>query len=431
MTSWDSSMASRWLSLSATAAATVAASLVWFVFKKKRQTPCDFDEPVDRSGIHAVKYELSLAKEAIQLWVADMDLPVASCIRRRLIQRALHPAGVGYTIQPSQAWEAVCQWLQTNFAWEVQPSELVFSASVVTSVANIVRTFSEEEDSVLCMTPLFHPLQAACGGRNLVKHELQLGEKNRYQIDFQVLENQIVDSPSRIKILLLCNPHNPSGRVWTKTELLLILNLCEKHDILIISDEIWSDWVLSWCEHPHTPIASLPGASERCFTLMAPTKTWNLAGLHSSFVIIQNTNLRERYMRAIEPACLHYGSAFATEALLATYGASTDKFGKHEANEWLQQCKRYVQGNIEFLQTYCQCYIPQVQVWKPNATYLVWIDCGACENAFQKCLEANVVLSPGHEFGSTSAHKFVRINVATNRATLQTALERMRIALQR
>jgi len=427
--------------------------------KKKRQTQSiDFDEPVDRTSIFTVKYDLRSilfgpkAQSATPLWVADMDLPISYNIRERIMTRASHPCGIGYTIQPVEAWEAVVQWLQRRFNWTVDVSQITYSAGVITSAANVIRAFTSPGDSVLCMTPLFLPLQNAVSGtgRRLIRHQLQLtesttnnsGRKNmRYEIDFLKLEKQIVSED--IKIVILCNPHNPSGRVWSRAELQSLLFLCATHNVLILSDEIWCDWLLSWSKDVHTPISSLPRANEICITLMGPTKTWNVAGMQCSFVTIQNEHLQRKYLNYVEPAHLHYGDAFSTESLLATYGdASNAMNGNSNSEQWLEEAKKYVEGNIEMVTNYIEQNIPQLKVIPSDATYLVWIDCSgldvsgnddnddAVKNAHSLFLEkAQVILSPGSEFSPDTDH-FVRMNVACSRKILRGALERISTVVQ-
>jgi cystathionine beta-lyase len=457
----------------------VSAQL-FLLWRKKRQTSNrstnnnNFNELVDRSSIYSVKYDLrpTNAPSASPLWVADMDLPIAPSIQQALIKRASHPCGFGYTIQPQVAWDAVARWLLHHFDWQVDPSrDIVFSASIVTSLATIVQTFTNVDDAVLCMTPLFHPLQQAVLGsrRKLIRHQLEIfldddeigvgRGSSRYHFDLDRLQNEIRSND--VKILILCNPHNPSGRVWSPIELASLVEVCVKSNVLIVSDEIWSDWVFDWYStstsstrlQKHTPIASVhPAAQEICITLMAPTKTWNLAGLHCSFLVIQNSALMEQYQRAIEPACLHFGSAFATEALLATYhgggggdgGASNgSKNGSiNPAQVWLTQVKMYVKENIQFLMTFCQEYMAdEIRVIRPEATYLVWLDCSGMmerliidgdgshddpQTFFLR--QANVLLSAGSEFGPDTL-QFCRINVACPLPLLQAVLVRMRDSL--
>lgn len=369
-----------------------------------------------------------MADKATPMWVADMDLPIAPNIQRRLVKRASHLCGFGYTIQPPEAWDAVTRWIERHFKWKVEKSEIVFSASVVTSVANILRLFTNADDAVLLMTPLYQPIQAAVSGcgRRLVCHELQFTPGKYYEIGFNHLEEQIESED--VKLVILCNPHNPSGRVWTKSELQRLLDICTRRDVMIVSDEIWCDWVLSWSPRGHTPIASLANAGKRCITLMAPTKTWNLAGAHASYVIIQDEDLLRRYLQYVEPAHLNFGSAVATEALLATYGSENEQ-GKNEAEEWLEDAKAYVEENIKVTLNYFRQNIPQLKPIRPDATYLVWIDCSElgsdASSAHRRFLEdGNVLLSPGSEFGNHTAN-FVRMNVALPRSTVNEALGRI------
>eukprot|EP00521_Asterionellopsis_glacialis_P009733 CAMPEP_0195288572 /NCGR_PEP_ID=MMETSP0707-20130614/5189_1 /TAXON_ID=33640 /ORGANISM="Asterionellopsis glacialis, Strain CCMP134" /LENGTH=517 /DNA_ID=CAMNT_0040348461 /DNA_START=23 /DNA_END=1573 /DNA_ORIENTATION=- len=445
----------------------------------------NFTTPIDRSGIYSVKHDLimppgsSSTNQAtpIQMWVADMDLPLAPFIQQRLINRSKHSAGVGYTFQPLEGWTALAEWLHHHHQWTVHPDEMIFSASVVTSFANIVREFTSLGDAILVMTPLFCPLQNAITQchRTLIRHSLTLKpssstingntnnvrhpqeQQQQYYIDFDLLQDQL-DSKD-IKIILLCNPHNPSGRVWTKSELQKLIQLCTERNILIVSDEIWCDWVLSWSPSQYTPLASLlprvNGDSKqqkmegkkktpltpRCITLLGPGKTWNLAGLHCSVVIIQHEETRQRYQNYAEPAFLHFGSAFATEALLSYKDDKDNKnitpSGKeyhHRGQAWLERTKHHVEENIQLLIKFCHnsskkstsLQPSKLQVIRPDATYLVWIDCSGMKypSKTQALLaeKAGVILSNGNEFSPETEH-FVRMNVACSKQKFVQALE--------
>ncbi len=299
-------------------------------------------------------------------------------------------------------------------------------------------------DGVLVMTPLYAPLQAAVTGvgRRLVRHPLRAAAATgELELDFSSRLLPTLAS-GEVAALLLCNPHNPTGRVWRGTELAQIARACARHGVLVISDEIWADWHLSWSHGDagdgslrtppprHFPFAEAARASGcSCVTLGAPTKTFNLAGLHCSFAIFEDEELRNKYLRRVEPAVLHYGSTFATTALLAAYDPAGSGL------RWLAAAKQLVESNVRYLEDYLARHCPLVVPLRPQATYLVWLDCralGLDDEALSRFMldEAKLLLSPGAEFAPETG-QWQRINVACSRALLVQAAERLADAVER
>ena len=304
----------------------------------------DLIEGCDRSNTFSVKHELSSEPSGLQMWVADMELQCCPAIVRAISERAAH-ANYGYTIQPSAAWDAIAAWLFERQGWPSPParSDFVFSASVVTSFCNVLRAFTAEGDGVVVMTPLYAPLQRAVTGcgRRLVEHRLAFrdrcvfGEEESptYQVSPPLLtfpwppflpsiascqmdvstrlaarlDAEAESDRGRVKLLLLCNPHNPSGRVWRRPELAALAAECAHRGILVISDEIWADWVLPsgslWPFVPFTSVAT-PAGCAHC-TLGAPTKSFSLAGLHASYLVLPDAELRRKYLAYADPALPH------------------------------------------------------------------------------------------------------------------------------
>jgi len=336
-----------------------------------------------------------------------MDLPCSPEIVAALRRRTEHPT-FGYTYQPGEIWRLVQRWLLEEHAWQVATDAFVFCASVVTAAAAALWAFTEPGDAVLLLTPLYEPLQKVVegAGRRLRRHALSMLD-GRYVLERERLERDL----EGCKALLFCNPQNPGGRVWRPEELRMVADLCRHGGVFILSDEIWSDWCLFG--HRHRPLALEAGSGQPVITFMAPTKTWNLAGLHCSFLVIEDAALRERYLASVAYAFLHYGSTFATEAMLAAY---------EHGRPWLEGAKRYVEAQLlhceEFLLARCA---PEIRPLRPEATYLLWLDCsglGAEEPAKLLRDEAGVLLSPGVDFGGEATAQFVRLNAAASRQTL-------------
>jgi cystathionine beta-lyase len=289
----------RELLLACCAGVAVLAGLAW---RRRRRSRCfGFDAPVDRSCVHTVKHDLAAilygeaAACALPMWVADMELPCCAHIQRAIAERARHPT-FGYTVQPREIWESVGRWMVERQGWcrAPKPASFVFSASVVTSFCNVLEALTAAGDTVVVMTPLYAPLQHAVvgTGRRLVRHALRLSERSgRYEMDMAALEAQLDGA----HCLLLCSPHNPSGRMWRRDELRAVCAACAARRVLLVADEIWADWALPGCDVAFVPCAAL-AAEAGCalVTLGAPTKSWSLAGLHASFVVIDDDEMRRR-----------------------------------------------------------------------------------------------------------------------------------------
>lgn len=428
------------------AAAATLLLIAIYVRRNKGRRSFNFDSPaVDRQGTHTVKHILSAKPEAgaLQLWVADMELPICERIQAAIVKRAQHPT-FGYTIQPTRIWEHAGAWLAQYQHWPhaPKPEAFVFSASVVSAFCNVLRALTSEGDGVVVMVPSYAPMQQvvqSCG-RRLVLHAMRWAHHQRasrehsrydhgYDMNLDVLAATL--AATKPKVLLLLNPHNPSGRVWSRDELSALARLCASHGVITISDEIWGDWVLDSDAARFTPFAAVAGpAGCSCIVLNAPTKTFNLAGLHAAYAIIEDSELRSRYLAHVSPAWLHFGSTFATEAMLAAY--------QHGA-EWLEAARAYVRANVEFLTAALADADVGVVAMPTPATYLVWLDCAALmsraslrdKSALEQfMLDAGLVFSPGSEFDPTGASDhFMRLNAACPRSMLHDAVQRLRSAV--
>lgn len=399
-----------------------------WLWRKRQRDPFGLDTPVDRRGYKTVKYELSpilfgeTARDCLQHWVADMDFPCCPKLRKKLAQRMAHPI-YGYTIQPEEVWQAVGRWLVENQNWKKAPEPdcFVFSGTVLASVGSILHTFAKPGDKVLTMVPLYAPLQKVvpASGCSLVQYHLPVKVErgaSRYEMDVEGLK-KVLDK-EKVKFIILCSPHNPVGRVWTREELVALAGVCKDRGILVIVDEVWADL----CWKPFTPFH--PVAMEigcKCISLGSPTKTWNLAGFHCSYAIFDDKEMLKRFKGYVEPQFLHHGSTFGTEALQIAY----------ESREWMHAVRAYVETNFCYLEESLKD-IPGIELADHEATYLAWLDCSGLglptDTVHSWMIQAGLVFSSGSEFHPDYGH-FQRMNLACSRQKLREALERLKCAV--
>ena len=381
----------------------------------------NFDEIVERRASGCEKWN-HYPEDVLPMWVADMDFRAAPAISQALHRRVEH--GVFGYAQPSTALaEAICSRLARRYAWAVTPEQIVYYPGVVTGFNIAVRALSEPGAGILIQTPVYPPILQApdmcmrtCRPAPLAP--TYRGNTIRYTIDFDTFEAAITDDTS---VLLLCNPHNPSGRTFTRAELTRIAEICERHDIMIVCDEIWGDLTLG--ESEHIPIASLgPEVAARTVTLMAPSKTFNLPGLGFSFGVIADEAVRKRVQQA-GAGILPLTNVMGATAAFAAYT---------EGDAWLDELRRYLTANRDAMVAYLAEQMPQLRTTVPEASYLAWIDCreagidGSPQAFFLE--HAKVGLNDGAAFGP-GGEGFVRMNMACPRATLLEGLERMQHAL--
>jgi cystathionine beta-lyase len=383
----------------------------------------DFDEIIERRASGCEKWN-HYAEDVLPMWVADMDFRVAPAIGQALCRVADH--GIfGYAKPPAALAEAICARLFRRYAWAVAPEQIVYYSGVVSSMNIAARAFSASGEGMLMQTPVYPPILNApdMGARTRQAAPLAPtyhGNTIRYEIDFDIFEAAITE---QTRVLVLCNPHNPSGRALTRAELMRIAEICERYDITIVSDEIWSDLTLG--DAIHTPIASLaPEIAARTITLMAPSKTFNLPGLSFSFGVIPDETRRKRVQQAGE-GIVPLNNVMGLAAAFAAYT---------EGEAWLGDLRRYLTANRDTMVAYLAERMPQLRTTVPEATYLAWIDCRAAgidgnPQAFF-LQQAKVGLNDGAAFGP-GGEGFVRMNMACPRATLIEGLERMQGALAR
>jgi cystathionine beta-lyase len=355
------------------------------------------------------------------MWVADMDFASPEPVIRTLRERVEH--GIfGYGMEPPELRDTIADRLQELYGWQVSCEALIFVPGVVTGFNLATRAVTTPGDGVLAQTPVYFPMLYVPGniGGTLDEMELTRQPDGSYEIDFDDFESAIT---SRTRIFLLCNPHNPVGRVFRRKELERMAEICLRHNVVICSDEIHCDLLFSG--HRHLPIASLdPEIADRTITLMAPSKTYNIAGLHFSVAIIQNAELRKQY-QAAGAGLVGRPGILSAVAALAAY---------QDGQPWLDAVLRYLEANRDHLVEYVESQLPGVTMWCPEGTYLGWLDCreagidGATHQFFLD--QARVALNEGASFGR-GGEGFVRLNFACPRSTLYEALERMRAALLR
>jgi len=384
-----------------------------------------FDKVINRIGTNSLKWDALKERfgrtDVLPLWVADMDFQAPKAVIDKLKEVAEH--GIfGYTIRSDSFYEALISWFERRHQWKIERDWILVSPGVVPALSLLVQAFTEPGDNVLLQSPVYHPFFYVIekNGRRVVDNALKL-HNNKYEIDFDDLEQKFKEF--NIKLMLFCSPHNPGGRVWTKEELVKVGELCKKYDVLIVSDEIHCDLVLKG--HKHIPFASLSkDFRDRSITCVAPSKTFNLAGLQSSAIIIPNEEIRQQYKRSLRIENDDMLNSFAIPAFETAY---------NEGEKWLDELIEYLEGNIEYLIAFVEKEIPNVTVIPPEGTYLVWLDfrkLGLSAKELEKLLldEAKVALNQGYIFGKTG-EGFARLNVACPRKTLEEGLNRIKKAV--
>lgn len=381
----------------------------------------NFDEIVDREHTVSLKYDLRAEifrnPDVIPMWVADMDFRTPDFIMNALRERLDHEI-LGYTYMPASFNQAVVKWLLRHYRWKVDPSWICFSPGVVPALNLLVMAFTEPGDKIIVQPPVYFPFFSAImnHGRVLVNNPLCL-EKDSYSMDFSDLESKI---DNKTKMLFLCSPHNPTGNVWPRDVLEKLGEICLKNNIIIVSDEIHADLVFEpW---QHIPTASISEAMANItITCMSPSKTFNLAGLSTAYLVIKDPGLRKKYNEILDRIHVGAGNIFGYIALEAAYKSG---------DAWLNQLLNYLKGNVAFLNEFIQKNIPQIGVIQPQATYLVWLnfrDLGLDHEKLKETIihEAGIGLSDGLLFGE-EGWGFQRINIGCSRKLLYEALLKLR-----
>lgn len=381
----------------------------------------DFDHEIDREGSHSVKYDgrqgMFGKSDVIPVWVADMDFATPPAVTRALAQRAAHPI-YGYTLFPDSLYDSLIDWMLRRHGWTIQRDWIVMCPGVVPSLNAAVMAFTQPGESVIIQPPVYFPFFSAVTqtGRKLIPNPLQL-ENGRYTIDFDHLEQ----CAKNARLLLLCSPHNPVGRVWNSDELERLLAIAAKHDVVVFSDEIHAD--LIYPGHQHHAIATLPQNTGKIITAVAPSKTFNIPGLNLSTLIIPDKSIRNSIMQVFNNMHVSASNPFSITAFETAY---------REGEAWLDELLIYLRDTRDSVTAFLATYLPEIKIIQPEGTYLLWLDCRTLDMTDAQLKhffihEAGVGMSPGILFGNEGSG-FMRLNIGAPRRTILSVLEHIREA---
>ena len=379
----------------------------------------NFDKVIDRQGTCAVKIDAMLNRfgrsDLTSMWIADMDFAVCPEIVESLKQRIDHPI-YGYAMAKDEFWQSIINWLDTRHGFKVTREEITYIPGVVKGIALVVNYFTNPGDKIIIQPPVYHPFKNVIegNGRVTLNNPLILSDNYRYEMDFDHLTKIIVEE--KPKMIILCNPHNPGGIRWDNATLQRLASLCKAHNVLVVSDEIHADLVLNGKRH-HQFASISQEARDICITLGAPSKTFNIPGLVSSWVIIQNEQLREPFFNWLSVNEFNSPTFIATIATEAAY-----TYGE----EWLDEALRYIEGNLDFMIEFFKDNIPQITPVRPQASFLIWLDCRRLGLSQEQLVDlfinkARLALNDGAMFGS-EGEGFMRMNIACPRSVLINAL---------
>jgi len=400
----------------------------------------DFDRVINREGTGALKLEVLEKRygrrDLLPLWVADMDFKTPQFIVEALKARLEHPL-FGYTVDPADYWTSVKQWIKDHHQWEVKTAWLSYIPGVVKGIGFAINALTQPGDKVIIQTPVYHPFRMTIEGNNrqVVLNPLRESQSGSfYEMDFEHLETIIQSA----KLLILCNPHNPAGICWSRETLVRLAEICHRHGVVVVSDEIHAD--LAIFGHRHIPFATVsPEAEDISITLQAPTKTFNLAGIVSSYAIIPNTQLRQQVYGWMSANELNEPHLFAP---IATVAAFT------HGEEWRKQMLSYIEGNILYVEQFLKEHIPAIRAIRPEASFLIWLDCRALHLDHDQLQDffinhAHLALNDGEIFDTASnpyaplhnthsaGRGFMRLNVGCPRSILQQAMSQLLKAYQK
>lgn len=386
----------------------------------------NFDRILDRSGTgdlkHSVLQERYGRSDLLPLWVADMDFETPPFITDALRRRLDHSL-FGYTVVPEELWTTVRQWIRDHHQWDVRREWLTYIPGIVKGIGMAVNVFSQPGDKVIIQPPVYHPFRITPqgNGRQVVYNPLRPTPDGSYDMDFEQLA-QVADD--RCKLLILSNPHNPAGLCWPADTLRRLARFCHDRHIVVLSDEIHCDMALFG--HRHVPFATVSDeAAQVSITFGAPSKTFNIAGIVSSYAIVPDDTLRRRFYTWLEANELNDPPLFSPIATIAAY---------QHGEEWRRQMLAYVEDNIRFLEDYCHDHLPLIRPLRPQASFLVWLDCRALGLSHDALVDlfvrrAHLALNDGAMFGP-GGDGFMRLNVGTPRALLHQALRQLTRALE-
>ena len=381
----------------------------------------DFDEIVPRRGTNAIKWDMDTDPEVLPMWVADMDFRTAPAVAAALKRRVQHDI-FGYATAPKAYYDAITGWFRRRHGWQIRPEWVLHTTGVIPALSAVIKALTQPGDKVLIQTPVYNHFFTSIHNSGCQAAESPLVYRdNTYTIDFDALERTAADPA--VKLMILCNPHNPAGRVWTPEELRRIGEICLRNDVFVVADEIHCELIMPGFRH--TPFASLSNEfARRSVTCTSPSKAFNLAGLQVANIFAADTAIRERIGQALALNETGEISPFAIEALTAAYD---------EGAEWLDALNAYLHENYLFLRDFLARELPQYPVLPLEGTYLAWIDCraaGMTSEALAERLLADgrLFVNPGSIYGA-AGEGFIRLNIACPRTLLADGLERLKKAL--
>ena len=379
----------------------------------------NFDEVIDRRGTSAIKLEgvkeIWGHDDLMPLWVADMDFATAPFVTEAILKRCENPV-LGYTSKPDSYYQAIINWNMSRYGLKVEKEMINFVPGIVPGIGMALNAFTKPGDKVMIQPPVYGPFHwlNERNGRTLVTNPLKLVD-GMYRMDMDSFREQV----KGCKVFILCNPHNPGGVVWTEDELQQVAEICYDEGVLVFSDEIHADLTLP--PFKHRPFAKISEkARMNCVTFMSPSKAFNMPGLTASHALIFNPDLREKFRTFVEACELDLGHVFAFLAVEAAYSHGT---------EWLDQCLAYIQGNIDYVDAFTREHTPKIKVIRPQASYLIWLDCremGLSQQALNDFFvdKAHLALNDGVAFGK-EGEGFMRLNIASPKSVLEQAMRQL------
>ncbi len=393
----------------------------------------DFDRIIDRTGSGDVKHsklkEFFGRDDLLPLWVADMEFATPPFIIDALRRRLEHPI-LGYTVVPEELWSSIQRWLRYRHGWQVERDWLAFIPGIVKGIGMVVHAFVGQDERVIIQPPVYHPFRLVPqdNGREVVMNPLieqhdDEGRLTGYAMDFEGLEALARDPRNRL--FILANPHNPAGLTWDAETLRRVADICAANDVLVISDEIHCDMALFG--HRHIPFASVSEAAAQCsITFSAPSKTFNIAGVVSSYAVVPNPQLRQRFFSWMNASELADPTLFAPIATIAAFS--------EEGEVWRRQLIGYLEDNVRFVEDYCVRHLPMIHPLRPQASFIIWLDCRGLGLSHEALIDlfvnrARLALNEGGMFGA-EGRGFMRLNIGSPRAMLQQAMERLCTAVK-
>lgn len=385
----------------------------------------DFNKVIDRRHTGALKLEVLQERygraDLLPLWVADMDFETPEFITQALRKRLDHSL-FGYTVEPEDYWPTVIKWIKEHHQWDVKCEWLSYIPGIVKGIGMVINVFTKPDEKVIIQPPVYHPFRLTPEGnhREVVYNPLKENEDGSYSMDF---DNLAKVADSKCRVLILSNPHNPAGIVWSKETLAKLADFCYDHHILVISDEIHCDMAL-W-GNKHTPFATASEKAAQCsITFGAPSKTFNIAGIVSSYSIVPNDEIRQQFYSWLMANELNEAPLFSPIATIAAF---------QQGETWRKDMLKYIEENVVFVEDYCREHLPQIKPWRPQASFLVWLDCRALGLDHEKLVDlfvnkAHLALNDGEMFGH-GGKGFMRMNIGAPRSVLKQALDQLAKAI--